>query len=156
MNIEKQLENLKNIRNNIEKDVEENVESSNSIIAIFKRIPEEIYYYPYNKTALNYSLNVVNNNYRKAREKLEFEVLENEDKNNLLSEFNKLDDYFRKIKIKDKGKVNIDDDILVFQVSNNKLKPLNENSKINFFNIYELMSNTPSTNKNLWKKLKVD
>jgi len=59
MNIEKQLENIKNIRNNIERDIEETIESSNSIIAIFKRIPEEIYYYPYNKTALNYSLKVI-------------------------------------------------------------------------------------------------
>jgi len=82
--------------------------------------------------------------------------LEREDKNNLLSEFNRLNDYFRKIKIKNKGKVHIDNDILVFQLSNNKLNPLNENSKLNFFNVYELMSNTPNTNKNLWKKLNID
>jgi len=156
MNIEKQLENLKNIRSNIEKDIEENIESNNPIIALFKRIPEEIHYYPYNKTALNYSLDIINNNYKKAKEKIEFKALEENDKNNLLLEFNKLNDYFRKIKIKNKGKINIDNNILVFQVSNNKLKPLNKNSKLNFFNIYELMSNTPNMNKNLWKKLNID
>lgn len=156
MNIEKQLENLENIKNNIEKEAEENIEINNSKIAVFKRIPDEVYYYPYNKAALNYSLNVINQNNKKIREKIEFKYLERKDKNNLLSEFNKLNDYFNKIKIKNKGKIHIDDDILIFQVSNDKLKPLNENSKLNIFNIYELMSNTPSTNKNLWKKLKID
>ena len=156
MNIEKQLERIKNIHSNIEKDIEENIESSNPNIALFKRIPGEIYYYPYNQTALDYSLNVINDNYKEIREKIEFQALERENKNNLLSEFNRLNNYFRKIKIKTKGKINIDNTILIFQLSNNKLKPLNENSKLNLFNIYELMSNTPNTNKNLWKKLNID
>lgn len=43
----KNLENLKKIKEEIEKDIENNIEASNSSIAIFKRIPDENFYYSY-------------------------------------------------------------------------------------------------------------
>ncbi|MBZ9570896.1 hypothetical protein KQY27_04975 [Methanobrevibacter sp. TMH8] len=155
MNIEKQIENFTKIKENIIDDVSTNIESSNPNIAIFKRIPDENYFYPYNKAALNYSLEVINKNLKKIKSKVEFKFLEKQEKDLLISDFYQLIDNFKKINIKNKGKINIDSNIMVFQLSNGKLNPLNENSKLNLYNIYDLMSNTPNTNKILWKKLKI-
>lgn len=155
MDLKKNLENLRKIKENIEEDIENNIEASNSSIAIFKRVPDENYYYPYNKTALNYSLNVIDKNIREIINHIEFQGLERNEKTELLSQYNKLIDYFNRIKIKDKGKININEDFLVFQEVNGKLNPLNRNSEVNLFNIYELMSATPKTNERLWEKLKI-
>lgn len=155
MDLKKNVENLKKIKEKMEKDIENNIEANNSSIAIFKRIPGENYYYPYNKAALNYSLNVVNKNLRELQDHIEFKGLERNEKTELLSQYNKLLDYFNRIKIKDKGKITINEDFLVFQEINGKWNPLNINSEANLINIYELMSATPKTNEKLWKKIKV-
>jgi len=159
MDIKKLLGKTKKIQEDIDAkidyEIQNTVEASNQRIAIFNRIPTENFYYPYNKTAIKYCMDTVSFNISRLDENVNYRLLENKEKQDILNQYNLLLNLFNDIKIKKNGKVKITHDIMIFEYSYGDLTPLNKNSSINFLNIYQLISNTPKSNKNLWKKLNI-
>lgn len=159
MDINKLLGKTKKIQEDldvkIDYEIQNTVEASNQKIVIFKRIPNENFFYPYNKTAIKYCIDTVSSNISKLDENVNYRLLESQEKHDILNQYNLLLNLFNDIKIKKNGKIKITQDIMIFDYSNGNLIPLNKNSSINFLNIYQLISNTPKINKNLWEKLKI-
>ncbi|WP_297899239.1 hypothetical protein [Methanobrevibacter sp.] len=160
MDIKKLLERTNKLRADIQAktdyEIQNTVESNNSKIAIFNRIPNENFYYPYNKTAVNYCIEAVSSNISRLEENINYRILGREEKQDMMNQYNLLINLFRDIEIKKSGRIEITPDIMIFEYEYGNLTPLNKNSSVNFSNIYQLISNTPKTNEILWRKLNID
>lgn len=160
MDIKKLLERTNKLRADIQAktdyEIQNTVESNNSKIAIFNRIPNENFYYPYNKTAVNYCIEAVSSNISRLEENINYRILGREEKQDMMNQYNLLINLFRDIEIKKSGRIEINPDIMIFEYEYGNLTPLNKNSSVNFSNIYQLISNTPKTNEILWRKLNID
>ncbi|MEA4957156.1 hypothetical protein SDC9_53933 [bioreactor metagenome] len=160
MDIKKLLERTNKLRADIQAktdyEIQNTVESNNSKIAIFNRIPNENFYYPYNKTAVNYCIEAVSSNISRLEENINYRILGREEKQEMMNQYNLLINLFRDIEIKKSGRIEITPDIMIFEYEYGNLTPLNKNSSVNFSNIYQLISNTPKTNEILWRKLNID
>ncbi|KZX14913.1 hypothetical protein MBCUT_18520 [Methanobrevibacter cuticularis] len=124
-------------------------------LAIFKGINSTDYFYPYNPAALNYSLFIIDKNSNKAKDDIRINVLYDENIDEIKYQYNLLKNILNKIKIKKKGIIHLTDDFLIYRIAKNELIPLNDKSKFNLLNVYNLISKTPETNKNAWKNLKI-
>jgi hypothetical protein len=159
MDMKKNLLKTKKIQENInaklDYEVKNTVNAKNDRIAIFKRIPNEDYYFPYNPSALAYCLDVTNENFKRIENNINFRLLDSIGQREIRNQYNRLPNLFKQIKIKEKGKIKINNDMLIFEHEKLNLKPLNYNSSYNHINIYELITNTPESNKRLWEKLNI-
>ncbi|KZX17427.1 hypothetical protein [Methanobrevibacter filiformis] len=134
-----QLDNIKSI-------FHKNTRENNEHIAIFKRIGKTKYFYPLNKIAINYSINYIETQYKRKIDEL--------DNNNLKYQYNLLKRFVKELKPKNIQKNNIN--MISFSLKYGELTPIDDYSKSNMLYIYKLISESPRSNVDLWKQLKID
>ncbi|MGL6299159.1 MAG: hypothetical protein ACRC1M_08340 [Methanobacteriaceae archaeon] len=141
------------------------VNYSSENIAIFKQLNTHNYndiFVPSNQVAIKYSLRVIDKNIMDIRESIAYQVSVDDDReefDNIILQYNQLEQYLSELKVKSKGDLKVNKKILIYLVDiydshNHVLIPLNENSRDNIVNVYNLINKTPNSNKDIWNILR--
>ncbi|MGL4670191.1 MAG: hypothetical protein ACRCVG_06360 [Methanobacteriaceae archaeon] len=139
------------------------VSYANENVAIFKQLPKmDDIFVPSNKVAIKYSLNIIDKNINNIMESIPYQVSVDDDKeefDDIIRQYNQLEMFLSELKIKSKGNLKVNKKVLIYLVDindsqNYDIIPLNENSRDNILNVYNLINKTPKSNSKVWDILR--
>ena len=119
-------------------------------ILVFEETIKSNYFKPINTNALNY----LKKFYKKYRENeahdIEYTVVDIDERTERKYQLNLLRKFLDEIKVKDKGLVKINEDMLVYTIIDKKLTPLNTKSEVNKDNLKNLVTVSPIYIEDVW------
>jgi hypothetical protein len=131
-------------------------------ILIFKKVDfddlknNEEYYYPINKNAYNY-LQLKYKEYKKDQLKtIEYTIFNEDEKANLTYQVNLIGVLLEKIKLKKRGVLNVDNDLLIYFNTEGEPTAINTNSEEKQDQLNKLVTKLPEITKDIWKKLETN
>lgn len=127
------------------------IEDSN--IAVYKKVKSSNIFAPYNKAALDFEISMLDKFYQDKFKTNKFQFLDKEEKTKIYNKYIDLRKNFNRINIKNRGKIKLSKEFLAYDLGYKTLKPLNNTSKKELFNLSLLRNYSVSYNKEIWDEI---